>query len=85
MKMIFTMNYWSGGIIFKCKRQKHYKLVIQLTTFLVKTFSDEEFFNITGPEYDKLSLYKIVLGFGMAKFWLETDRNEVSGKVSARN
>ena len=26
------------------------------------------------------SFYKLVLSFGMAKFWLETDRNEVSGK-----
>ena len=63
--------------------KKSYSFAIHSTTFLVKILIDHEFltsdgivFHITGPEYDKLLLNKLILGF-------ETDRNEVSGTVSA--
>ena len=49
-----------------------YSFAIHLTTFLVKVLIDDEFlisdgivFHITGPEYDKLFLNKLILGFGI--------------------
>ena len=51
-----------------------YSFAIHSTTFLVKVFIDGEFlisdrivFHITGPEYDKLFLNKLILGFGIKK------------------
>ena len=49
-----------------------YSFAIHSTTFLVKVLIDDEFlisdgivFHITGPEYDKLFLNKLILGFGI--------------------
>ena len=42
-------------------------------------------FHITGPEYDRLSLNKLVLGIGIVKLLFEADCNDLYVKVFALN